>query len=277
MDYFANILNIMMVFILLSISAHVVLGRCGLLSLGQAGFCAVGAYTSALLTKSGVLANAPFASFAAVGLIAVLVAAGAAGLLGVATLKLRGDYLAVVTLCFAEVIRLLIVTTDSVGGARGLGNIAGTANVYVNATCVALVIGLVVRLSKCALGRNWVAVREDELVAECMGLRTRHAKVAAFAVSGGIAGLAGHLYCQTQSFVHPSVFNFQQSVVILLMVILGGLGSLPGAVLGAVFFTLMPEMLRFCGPHVADYRMVIFPVLVILITLYRPKGILGAR
>ncbi len=182
---------------------------------------------------------------------------------------------ALVTLGFGEIIRILIINTDKVGGPLGLTNIpkwAGLGSIY---TAVALVLIVVVNLIRSTHGRAIISIREDETAAESMGINTFRYKTLAFVVGSATAGIAGALFAHSQQFIGPSGFSFMASVTILLMIILGGLGSVTGSIVGAFIITVLPELLRFFGTHVADARNVIFAVLLILLMLWRPSGIFG--
>ncbi|MDQ3754195.1 MAG: branched-chain amino acid ABC transporter permease, partial [Acidobacteriota bacterium] len=259
-------------------------------SIGHAGFMAIGAYSSAYLTVyhgqawertlSGSIGET--AASIIVFLLALIVgglAAAIAGLLvGIPSLRLRGDYLAIVTLGFAEIIRIIILNIDTVGGATGF-TVPGNVNfLWVGAFAVITI--LVVRnIVKSDVGRALVSIREDELASEAMGINTTRYKVLSFVISSMFAGLAGVLFAHYNRFLSTADFTFLRSFEIIIMIVLGGMGSITGAVLGAILITILPEGLRRLpevgGYNLADLRLVIYSALLIIIMLTRPQGILG--
>lgn len=276
MDYLAHLALNTGIFIILAVSLNLINGICGQFSLGHAGFWAVGAYTGAAY---GVFI-APEALpdfinlFISCG-IGFVVAALSGLLIGVPCLRLRGDYLAIATLGFGEIIRILIMNMDVVGGPRGFTNIPNWSNLYWVYAWVAITIIFCANLLRGTHGRAIISIREDEIAADSMGIYTFKYKTLAFVIGAGFAGLAGSLFAHAQQFLHPNGFTFMWSVIILLMIILGGLGSITGAVVGAIILTILPEMLRFFGETISQWRMVIYSVLLICLMLWRPTGIFG--
>jgi len=233
-------------------------------------------------------------------LVGSIVAALAGLIVGIPSLRLRGDYLAIVTLGFAEIIRIVILNIDKVGGATGF-TVPGYANfLWVYAFAIITIV-VVYNIVHSDIGRALVSIREDELAAEAMGINTTRYKVLAFVISSALAGMAGVLAAHYLSFLSTNDFQFIRSFEIIIMIVLGGMGSLTGAVLGAIIITFLPELLRTLGPklesllgliigannipasvhnflnQLANYRLVIFAALLILIMLTRPQGILGTR
>jgi len=198
-------------------------------------------------------------------------------IIGVPCLRLKGDYLAIATLGFGEIVRITIMMTEKVGGPRGFINIPHLANIYWVYTIAAIATLFMFNLKRSAFGRAIISIREDEIAAENMGVNLFKSKLFSFTIGAGIAGIAGALFAHTQQFLHPSNFNFMWSVIILVMVILGGQGSVTGSVIGAVVLTLIPEILRYIGGTIAEWRMTIFPILLIILMLRRPQGIFGAH
>lgn len=261
--------------VILALSLNLVNGCAGQFSLGHAGFMGVGAYVSATLTTVIPYAE-HFQTPIGVGFAIVLggMAAAAAGyLVGLPSLRLRGDYLAIVTLGFGEIIRIVFLNIDAVGGARGLPGIPRLSDFFWVYVWVMITFVALYRLIHSSTGRAILALRDDELAAEAMGVRVAHYKVVAFVISAFFAGIAGGLFAHYQAFIDPNSFNFARSVEIVIMVVIGGMGSLTGAVLGAFLVTLLPEGLRIFQ----QYRMVIFPLILILVMLLRPMGIMGHR
>jgi branched-chain amino acid transport system permease protein len=200
--------------------------------------------------------------------------AGLAGyLVGLPSLRLRGDYLAIVTLGFGEIIRVLILNVDAVGGARGLPGIPGWVNFFWVGVGVAAVIMLSRHLAMCTHGRALFAIRDDEVAAEALGVDTTSYKVLAFVMGSFFAGVAGGLFAHFLSYLNPNSFTFIKSIEVIAMVVLGGMGSISGSVLAAIILTLMPEVLR----PVKDYRMVLYSLMLIVLMITRPGGLLGSR
>lgn len=275
LDYVMHLGVLIGIFIILAVSLNLINGICGQFSLGHAGFWAVGAYTGAAY---GVYAPLPIPDFLNLFVSCGIgfSAAAVAGLfIGVPCLRLRGDYLAIATLGFGEIIRIVIMNLDVVGGPRGLTNIPKWSNLFWVYFWGAITIVFVVNLVRGTHGRAIVSIREDEIAADSMGIYTFKYKTIAFVIGAGFAGIAGALFAHYQEFISPSGFNFMWSVIILLMIILGGLGSITGSIVGAVILTLLPEVLRFFGDTVSEWRMLIYSVILILLMLLRPRGIFG--
>ena len=282
--YFLQVVSLAGINIILAVSLNLINGFTGQFSIGHAGFMAIGAYVSAYVTAAfgdrirGAVGMLPPAFQNSVLLlialgIAAACAAVAGFLVGVPSLRLRGDYLAIVTLGFGEIIRVFILNIDAVGGARGFSGIPRLANfawIYLFAGATILVVSRIVRSS---FGRTLVAIREDEIAAEAMGVNTTRAKVISFVVSSAMAGVAGGLFAHYLMYVHTNSFTFIKSFEIIIMIVIGGLGSITGSVLGAVLYIVLTEGLR----PFAQYRMVLFSLLLIVIMIVRPQGILGHR
>lgn len=260
---------------ILALSLNLVNGCAGQFSLGHAGFMAVGAYVASTLSTI-YPAGAFMQSHLGVG-IAVVVggfcAAVAGYLVGLPSLRLRGDYLAIVTLGFGEIIRIIILNIDAVGGPRGLPGIPRLSTFFWVYLWAALTFVVLFRLVRSSFGRAILSVREDEIAAESMGINTAQYKVRAFVISSFFAGIAGALFAHYQGFVDPSSFSFNRSVEVVIMVVMGGMGSFSGSIIGALLVTLLPEFLRFLD----KYRMVVFPAILISTMLLRPRGLLGHR
>ncbi len=288
--YWFQILLVMGINVTLAVSLNLINGFCGQFSIGHAGFMAVGAYASAYFTLHAMKVSATDLSPVMQGawmVAALAVSALTAGLVGILvgipSLRLRGDYLAIVTLGFGEIIRVLILNIEAVGGASGLPDIPGLSNFFWIWLVALATIALSRNLFISSHGRAVLAVREDEIAAESLGVPTTKYKVRIFALGSALAGMAGCLSAHLDLYLTPGSFTFVRSMEIIVMVILGGLGSTTGAVVGAAFVTLLPEGLRFVpeiqmGAHVLvlkDLRMVIYSALLILLMLTRPRGLLG--
>jgi branched-chain amino acid transport system permease protein len=277
MDYLSHLLLNCGIFIILAVSLNLINGVTGLLSLGHAGFFAVGAYSAAIYSFYYPLPIPEPLNLLVASIIGMLCSAIMGLFVGVPCLRLRGDYLAIATLGFGEIIRIVIMNSEYVGGPRGFTNIPHWSNLFYVYLGVAVTILFSVNLLRSSHGRAMISLREDDIAAESMGIYTFKYKLLAFVFGSAFAGLAGALYAHAQQFLHPNGFTFMWSVIILLMIILGGLGSITGAVLGAIILTVLPELLRFMGETVSEYRMVIYSVLLVVLMLIRPKGIMGKK
>lgn len=251
--------------IILAVSLNLITGITGQFSLGHAAFMAVGAYTSAILTSN-------FGMHFIVGIIgAALIAAVAGVLIGIPTLRLKGDYLAIATLGFGEIIKTLLLNNEYVGGASGFNYIP----LYTNWTwlflMVVLTIVVISNFIKSKSGRACIAIREDEIAAEAMGINTTFYKVLAFAIGALFAGIAGALYGGYLSFITPESFGFMKSIDILVIVVFGGMGSITGSVVGAIAISFISIALQ----GIPELRMVIYSVILFIIMVYRPQGIMG--
>jgi len=292
MAYYNRIIVIIGINITLAVSLNIINGHAGQFSLGHAGFMAIGAYFSAYLsfyyfaprlenmpagTQQWVLQNAAL-------LVAILAGGGAAAiagyLVGLPSLRLRGDYLAIVTLGFGEIIRVLILNIESIGAARGLSGIPHWSNFF----WVYLVAGITIviswRLVKSSVGRAFLAVREDQIAAEAMGVNTTKYKVKAFVTGSFLAGVAGGLFAHYMMYLNPTMFMFTRSFELIAMVVLGGLGSITGSIFAAIILTFLPEGLRMAKEVLhteKDPRMVIYSIMLITLMLTRPQGLFGRR
>src|SRR5882672_3039019 len=271
LEYAFQNINHIGIAIILAVSLNLVNGLTGQFSIGHAGFMAIGGYVSAVLLMKGPEED-PFRIFF---VLAVLAGAGAAALagylVGKPSLRLRGDYLAIVTLGFGEIIRVIIENTPFFGGAIGLSPIPHRADF---AWIWAVAIGTILvakRLRDSTHGRAFLSVREDEVAAEAMGIDTTGYKVRAFVISAFFAGVAGALSGAFECNLAPQSFTFVRSFEVVAMVVLGGMGSITGSTIAAVVLTILPEYLR----ALANLRMVIYSVALIALMLLRPRGLLG--
>lgn len=267
--------------VILAVSLNLVNGFTGQFSLGHAGFMAVGAYLSAgvsLYVGPQLLGESPSALFQNLFYLGALLAGGLgaalAGLVvGVPSLRLKGDYLALVTLGFGEIIRVVFQNLEVFGGALGLNAIPYYTNLFWVLAWVALAIFVVTCLVHSTYGRGFIATHDDEIAAESIGLNTTRYKIVAFVIGAFFAGVAGGLYGHFKMTITPTGFDFTKSIEIVVMVILGGMGNTVGVILAAVILTLLPELLR----PIADYRMIIYSLLLIVLMLARPQGLLNVR
>ncbi|PTT15926.1 ABC transporter ATP-binding protein [Acidovorax sp. HMWF029] len=314
-----RIADLALLYVLLALGLNIVVGYAGLLDLGYVAFYAVGAYLFALMASPHLADN--FAAFAAMfpnGLhtslwlvipVAALLAAFFGALLGAPTLKLRGDYLAIVTLGFGEIIRIFLNNLDHpvnlTNGPKGLGQIdsvkifgldlgkrlevfgfdINSVTLYYYLFLVLVVISVIIcyRLQDSRIGRAWMAIREDEIAAKAMGINTRNMKLLAFGMGASFGGVSGAMFGAFQGFVSPESFSLMESVMIVAMVVLGGIGHIPGVILGAVLLSALPEVLRYvAGPlqamtdgrlDSAILRQLLIALAMIIIMLMRPRGL----
>ncbi|MES2925569.1 MAG: ABC transporter ATP-binding protein [Pseudomonadota bacterium] len=314
-----RIADLALLYVLLALGLNIVVGYAGLLDLGYVAFYAVGAYLFALMASPHLADN--FAAFAAMfpnGLhtslwivipVAALLAAFFGAMLGAPTLKLRGDYLAIVTLGFGEIIRIFLNNLDHpvnlTNGPKGLGQIdsvkifgldlgkrlevfgfdISSVTLYYYLFLVLVVVSIVIcyRLQDSRIGRAWMAIREDEIAAKAMGINTRNMKLLAFGMGASFGGVSGAMFGAFQGFVSPESFSLMESVMIVAMVVLGGIGHIPGVILGAVLLSALPEVLRYvAGPlqamtdgrlDSAILRQLLIALAMIIIMLMRPRGL----
>lgn len=301
-----------LLYCMLALGLNIVVGYAGLLDLGYIAFYALGAYMVAVLAS-------PHLNIHVSPWLLIPIGAGFAGLagaiLGAPTLKLRGDYLAIVTLGFGEIVRLFMQNLDRpINITNGTQGISGIDNLsffghdfgsgfdlfgqhfngsylyyYLFLALVLIVIGICMRLENSRIGRAWVAIREDELAAKAMGINTRNIKLLAFAMGASFGGVAGGMFASFQGFIDPTSFSLMESIMVLCMVVLGGMGNIAGVILGAVLLTLTPEVLRevirplqeaLFGRQVVDpdnVRMLIFGIALVAMMLFRPEGLLPSR
>jgi branched-chain amino acid transport system permease protein len=258
--------------IILAVSLNLINGHTGQFSLGHAGFMAVGAYTAAKI--SIVCAGLVSPALTPVVFMAALVAGGLlaalAGLaVGVPTLRLRGDYLAIVTLGFGEIIRVILQNMDSVGAASGLKNIPHSTNFFWAWTLAAITVFVVTSMVNSTYGRGFIAIHDDEIAAGSVGINPVRYKVTAFVFGAFFAGIAGGLYAHHKQFLSPTGFDFLKSIDIVMMVIIGGMGRTAGVIIAAILLTLLPEFLR----GLAEYRMILYALLIIVLMILRPQGL----
>lgn len=264
--------------IILAVSLNLVNGYTGQFSLGHAGFMSVGAYFSAavslfiapqLLGASGGTTLTQGALFTAALFAGGLCAAFAGLLVGVPSLRLKGDYLALVTLGFGEIIRVIFQNVEKFGGALGLNGIPAYTTIFWVLAFVALTVFVVTCLVHSTYGRGFLATHDDEVASEAVGLNTTRYKIVAFVIGAFFAGIAGGLYGHFKLTITPTGFDFTKSIEIVVMVILGGMGNTFGVILAAILLTLLPELLR----PIAEYRMIIYSFLLIVLMLVRPQGL----
>ncbi|MGJ3192991.1 branched-chain amino acid ABC transporter permease [Peribacillus frigoritolerans] len=264
--FYQNTLMFIGINIILAASLHLIIGITGQFSIGHAGFLAVGAYASAVMTMK---LEMPFYA----GLIVGGLASALAGLIiGIPSLRLKGDYLAIATLGFGEIVRIMLLNIDYVGGASGMQVSHLTTWPWVFASVIVTII-VIRNFTSSTHGRACISIREDETAADSMGINTTYYKVVAFAIGAFFAGIAGGLYAHNFYIIQPSNFGFLKSFDILILVVLGGLGSLSGAVLAAILLTVVTTFLQ----DYPETRMIIYSLVLIVMMLYRPQGLMGTK
>jgi branched-chain amino acid transport system permease protein len=288
--YYARIVNLIGINITLAVSLNLINGLAGQFSIGHAGFMAVGGYTATYLTvyygrQIAALAGSTLADGVGAAVVMVLsllcgaFAAAVAGLVvGIPSLRLKGDYLAIVTLGFGEIIRVVILNIPAVGGATGFTDAIPITNFFWIFAMAIMTIAIVRNIATSTFGRALTAVRADEIAAEAMGVDTTRFKVLAFVISAALAGVAGGLSGQLfANPLNPQNLNFVKSIEVIVMIVLGGIGSITGAVFGATTLTILPEALRTFDQQFPGLRMVMYALLLILLMIFRPQGLFGRR
>jgi branched-chain amino acid transport system permease protein len=265
--YYGQILIVLGINIILAVSLNLVIGFTGQLALGHAGFMSIGGYAAAIMSINYHL---PFALSLLVG---GLISGVIGFLIGLPILRLKGDYLAITTLGFGEIIRVAIVNMDFLGGPRGLAGIPKKTNfTWVYFITLATVI-IIYNIIRSPYGRAMLSIREDEIASESMGINTTKFKMMAFVIASFFAGIAGGLYAHQFMFLDPKSFDFIKSFEILTFVVFGGMGSLSGSLMATTVLTYLPEVLR----TFAEYRMVIYAASLVILMLFRPQGIMGNK
>jgi branched-chain amino acid transport system permease protein len=306
--YVRSVLFSALLYSLLALGLNVVVGFAGLLDLGYVAFYAIGAYSFAIVTTgrfakallSGATSLPPppvwhdwFWLIIPMGLVAAMVTGV---VLGAPTLRLRGDYLAIVTLGFGEIVRIAARNLDSITlGPRGISPIPhprvdvgflgvhydfGVAPIgyyYLLLVLTVVMIAVIVRLNNSRIGRAWAAIREDEVAAVAMGVPAVRMKLWAFAIGASTAGVAGVVYAQQASYISPDNFDLMTSFLIVSIVVLGGMGSIPGSIVGAFVVVMVPEVLRSALSGSQEYRYLLFGAVLIVVMIFRPQGIVPSR
>lgn len=269
--YWKNILILICINIIMSTSLNITVGILGQINLGHAGFMAIGAYAAGLFLKSGIVTG--LAGYLISLIIAGLVAAIFGLLIGLPVLRLTGDYLAIVTLAFGEIIRVFIENLNFTGGAQGLTGIPTTNSFGRYYFVAAFVVTMIFTYVSSRQGRAVLSIRDNELAAESCGIDVTKSKTFAFMLSALFAGIAGALYAQSFGVLAADIFGYNKSFDYLVMVVLGGMGSMTGAIFSSIGLTVLPEVLR----PLAEWRMVIYAVILIIVMIFRPQGLLGRR
>lgn len=279
-QYWTDVFNYLGLYVLLGLSLNIIVGNTGLFNLGQAAFYAIGVYLTAILNVRFHIPTLLLLPLAA------LVAGAIGALLARPILHLRGDYLAIVTIGFGEIVRIALTNNPwgLTGGPNGIIGIQRPAlgplevrtpfdYYFLIWAVVAIVVWASVRLDSTRIGRAWRYVREDELAAEAMGIDTGYFKMLAFALGAAIAGIAGNLYASKMTVISPDSFTFWESVVMFVIVVLGGAGSIPGVFVGAAAMVILPEIFR----EFALWRMLVFGAAMVVMMIFRPEGLWPSR
>jgi branched-chain amino acid transport system permease protein len=276
-SYIASLLSLSCIYVIAALGLNLVTGMTGQLMLGQAGFMSIGAYCAAILMKQFGIPMVP-ALFAGGALAAAI-----GFLVGLPTLRLKGDYLAIVTLGFGQIIVVVFQNLTSItNGARGymgiptfpgLGVNRDLSTVIITGTVMVFAILAVVHLMTSSHGRALITIREDEIAAEAVGVKTYYTKMYAFVLSAFLAGVSGGLFAMWMSFIKPQIFDWMRSMDLLIIVVFGGMGSLTGTVVASFVLAFLQELLRV----VENYRLVVYALLLILMMIFRPQGLLGTK
>ena len=276
--YYYSVMILLAINVILSVSLMLLNGLTGLFTMGHAGFMAIGAYCSASVVTF-LLPDAPFVVQLLAGSLSAGLAAGLVGfLIGTSCLRLAGDYLGMVTLGFGEIIRIVFLNIDAVGGARGMTDIPVYMNLGSVFLLTVIIIMVIKRISHGRLGRAMLAIKENEMAANMMGINPLNIKVKAFVISSFMAGVAGSFFAHSEGYISTQTFTFAKSFEIIAMNVVGGLGSLSGAIMGAGILTVLPEALRKVQDITGlDIRMVIYALTMVLIMILRPQGLMGNR
>lgn len=276
--YHTKVLTLVFIYIIFSLGLNVIVGLTGMLCLGQAFFLGVGAYTYALFNTRMGIGFYP-------GLVIGTIFGVSAGILfAIITIRLRGDYLAIVTLGLSEIFRLIVTNMDFTGGPRGISGIAKPSIVgldldffaqtkllyFISLACVVIAVFFIRRLEHSRFGRSWESFREDEIASASMGVNVTFVRIGVFAINGFLGSIAGVLFAANTSFIDPNSFSILVSVTALCIVVLGGLGSISGVVLGSLVLIMLPEYLRIF----AQYRMLLLGAILVFMMLFRPSGLI---
>ncbi|MBS9775601.1 MAG: branched-chain amino acid ABC transporter permease [Fusobacterium sp.] len=267
--YQTSVLILICINVILAVSLNITVGCLGQITIGHAGFMSVGAYTAALVSKSAILSGIP--NYIVALIIGGIVAGIVGIIIGIPALRLNGDYLAIITLGFGEIIRVLIEYFDFTGGSQGLRGIPRVNNFHIIYWIMVVSVILMYSIMTSRHGRAVLAIREDEIASSASGINTTYYKTFAFTLSAIFAGIAGGIYAHNLGILGAKQFDYNYSINILVMVVLGGMGSFTGSILAAIVLTFLPEMLR----EFADYRMILYSLILIFMMIFRPKGLLG--
>ncbi|WHH61251.1 branched-chain amino acid ABC transporter permease [Petroclostridium sp. X23] len=271
MNYWIGVATLTGIYMIAILGVSILTGFTGLFSMGHAGFMAIGAYTSAIITRA-------FGAPIIVGILAGMLSAMLIGILiGYPTLRLKGDYFVIATLGIGEVVKLAVENLPAItGGARGLSDVPRGTNIVLVWAIVVVSILLIKNFLRSKHGRNCVAIREQELAATSVGVNALHYKLLAMAISCALCGISGALLGHYMHYLHPNMFNMLKSNELIMTVILGGRGSLTGTIIASLVLVPLPEILRVDG-GVQEWRMVFYGLLVVVVIVFRPSGLMGKK
>ncbi|MBP0969075.1 MAG: branched-chain amino acid ABC transporter permease [Oscillospiraceae bacterium] len=274
--YYANIINLVLIYIIAAVSLNLTCGYLGQLPLGHAGFMSIGAYTAAIITTRLSLPDiGPIPGKAILFFIATvaggIVAMAAGVIIGLPALRLKGDYLAIITLAFGEIIRVLVQNIKITGGAMGMGGIGKYTTFGWGFFWTVMVVAFTFLLVNSRHGRAIKSVREDEIAAESVGINLTYYKIVAFAGAAFFAGVSGSLFAHHICYLEPGNFGYSMSIEMLVMVVLGGLGSISGSIISAAVLTIIPEVLQ----NFATWKMIIYSLLLVVVMIFKPSGLMG--
>jgi len=271
-NYYSGILVVVCINVILAVSLNLTTGCLGQIALGHAGFMSIGGYTAGLFYKAMQAAGFEGYHIFALGLLlGGLLAAVSGVIIGIPALRLRGDYLAIITLGFGEIIRVLIENLKFTGGAQGLRGIPRLSTLLVAFIVCVISVTLLTTLMRSRHGRAILAIRENDIASEACGVHNTYYRTLAFTVAAFFAGIAGGLYAHYIGILGAQNFGFMRSVEIIIIVVLGGLGSFTGSIVAAVLLTVLPELLR----SFADYRMLAYSAALIVLMIFKPSGLFG--
>lgn len=255
--------------IILAVSLNLIIGVCGQFSLGHAGFMCIGAYAGAIITK--MIPSLPGLLLGIV--VGMIISALAALVVAIPTLRLKGDYLAIATLGFAEIIRIIVLNLDITNGAAGLTNIPKMTNWTILYIAIVLSLLVILNFARSSSGRACISIRENEVAAEAMGIHLTKYKCIAFIIGAMLASVAGALYASYFRVIKPDIFSFNKSIDILVIVVFGGIGSMTGSIIAGILLGIITLLLQ----SFAEVRMILYAIAIVAIMIFRPGGLLGTR
>lgn len=272
--YYASVLVIVAVYIIMATSLNIATGFLGQLILGHAGFMAIGAYSAALtaIALRDYIVN-DLLLFIVSALVAMVVAAIFGFIVGTPALRLRGDYLGIMTLGFGEIVKVILTNLEITNGAQGLTRIPRIMSFPIAYFTMIIVVSIIALFMTSRHGRAMLSIREDEIASESVGINIFKYKITGFMIASMFGGVGGAVYAFQIGYLTPGSFNFTRSIDIFVIVVLGGIGSLSGSVIAAIVLTILPETLR----DFASYRLLVYSILLILVMLFRPQGLMGTR
>ena len=273
-SYFQGIIILACINIILATSLNITTGFLGQIALGHAGFLAIGAYSSALISMSLSGSGIPDIIRFLIAIIAGGILSGICGFfVGIPALRLRGDYLAIITLGFGEIIRVIILNLKITGGGKSLMGIDNLSNIYVVFWITVFIVSILFTFVRSKYGRAIMAIREDDIASEASGINNTYYKVLAFTVASFFAGIAGGIYAHYLTVLNASGYGFMKSTEYVVMVVLGGMGSLTGSIIASIILTILPEALR----AFSEYRMLLYSIVLIIVMIFKPSGLLGTH